>query len=107
MAKEAASESAELIAEALRAIERADQSDLATQLSLASSRFSSIDFLSQIVHPLMIAVGERWHDGSLRVFHEHLASIVVRSHLTNLLASIGDDRGRAARYRSDARRSAA
>ena len=87
-AEEVESESAELIARALAAVDSADQRGLSTQLSLASSRFGPLDFLSRIVEPLMIAIGERWHDGSLRIYHEHLASIVVRSNLTNLLASM-------------------
>jgi methylmalonyl-CoA mutase cobalamin-binding subunit len=37
----------------------------------------------------MYRIGDRWHEGTLRVAHEHLASAVVRTALGNLSRGFG------------------
>lgn len=43
--------------------------------------------LEDLLGPFMVWVGDSWHDGTIRVAHEHLATVVVRHYLTNLWAS--------------------
>jgi MerR HTH family regulatory protein/B12 binding domain len=38
-------------------------------------------FIEQVIVPLMHRIGDLWHEGVLRVAHEHLASAVVRTSL--------------------------
>ena len=41
-----------------------------------------------MLHPFLIAVGERWHRGDITPAHEHLASAVVRDTLGWVLATL-------------------
>ena len=54
---------------------------LARTLLDASVQLSLLTLLDELVGPLMTWVGERWHDGSIRVAHEHMATAAVRSFL--------------------------
>ena len=41
--------------------------------------------IENLIIPLVYKVGDMWHDGTIRVANEHLASAVIRSFLTNLI----------------------
>tara|TARA_R110001592_G_scaffold312889_1_gene588292 strand:- start:49 stop:987 length:939 start_codon:yes stop_codon:yes gene_type:complete len=58
-----------------------DEERLARTLLNASVRLPLLVLLDQLVGPLMTWVGDRWHDGSIRVAHEHMASAAIRSFL--------------------------
>jgi methanogenic corrinoid protein MtbC1 len=72
---------APLFRECLRAIEALDAEALESALMRASVELSEPDLLDKLVFPLMDEIGERWHDGSLRVMHEHLSTGVLRTFL--------------------------
>ena len=74
-------ESAEHLAEALRAVERLDGTALESVLRSASVDLSAPVLGEQVLMPLMKQVGDRWRDGSMRIAHEHLTTAVVRSFL--------------------------
>lgn len=65
----------------LDAIDRMDSVALDAVLSNASVDLSVPMLLEQLLMPLMHEIGERWHDGSFRVAHEHFASAIVRSFM--------------------------
>ncbi|MBL7645527.1 MAG: MerR family transcriptional regulator [Candidatus Hydrogenedentes bacterium] len=54
---------------------------LARTLLDASVQLPLLTLLDDLVGPLMSWVGARWHDGSIRVAHEHMATAAIRSFL--------------------------
>jgi DNA-binding transcriptional MerR regulator len=83
---------ADFLADALRALERLDVAALRDCLRAASVDLGVIDLLQGVVTPFLMDVGERWHRGELRIYHEHLATASVRSLLEQLRAALGNDR---------------
>ena len=77
--------------EALDAVARLDRSRLESLLANAAVDLSRPVFRSDFIVPLMREIGDRWHEGSLRVMHEHLATAAVRGFLAALMRSA--DRG--------------
>ena len=68
----------------LEAIEEMNPRNLDTLLSSASVAMTIPRLLDELIGPLLIEIGERWHLGELRVGHEHVASSVIRRFLDNL-----------------------
>ena len=66
------------VAEALQSIRLLDAAALEGGLVRASLDLGHAQLIEQVVEPLMRRVGELWHEGSLRIADEHLASSVVR-----------------------------
>lgn len=54
---------------------------LARALMEASVKLPLLVLLDDLVGPLMSWIGDRWHDGSIRVAHEHMATAAIRSFL--------------------------
>lgn len=65
----------------INAIERLDAEALEAALARAAVTLSQPALLEQLIVSLLHRVGERWHEGSLRIAQEHLASAVVRGFL--------------------------
>lgn len=63
----------------LEAIKAFDAPLLQNCLTDASLSLGRQVLLDQLLHPLLEQVGIHWNEGRLRVYHEHLASAVVRS----------------------------
>ena len=63
----------------LEAVERLDAAALEELLTQATVALSQPVLIEQVIVPLMYRIGDRWHEGTLRVAHEHLASAVVRT----------------------------
>lgn len=72
----------------LAAVERLDPRALETALIRASVGLSQPILLDGLIAPLMETIGQRWHAGTLRVAHEHLASAVIRTFLGHLRGTI-------------------
>jgi MerR family transcriptional regulator, light-induced transcriptional regulator len=68
----------------LEAVEQLDAATLEEILTQASVVLSQPVLIEQVIVPLMYRIGDRWHEGTLRVAHEHLASAVVRTSLGSL-----------------------
>ena len=68
----------------LAAVERFDANDLEAALLRARLALSQPIFNEQLIMPLMEAIGQLWHDGAIRIAHEHLASAVVRTFMGSL-----------------------
>jgi MerR family transcriptional regulator, light-induced transcriptional regulator len=71
----------------LHAIETLDEKKLEEILSKASVDLSQPDLLQEVVIPMINSIGDNWKNGSMRIYHEHLASAVVKTFLSNLIAT--------------------
>jgi MerR family transcriptional regulator, light-induced transcriptional regulator len=78
-----------LLDASLEAVERLDAARLEEILTQAAVALSQPVLIEQLIVPLMYRIGERWHEGTLRVAHEHLASAVVRTSLGSLSRGFG------------------
>jgi len=65
------------------AIEDYSGERLRALLDEARNRFGHRPTVKHLVAPLIQLVGDAWHDGRLRVAHEHLHTIVVRDFLSS------------------------
>jgi DNA-binding transcriptional MerR regulator/methylmalonyl-CoA mutase cobalamin-binding subunit len=71
----------------LDAIGEMNPGKLDALLSAASVAMTIPRLLDELIGPLLVEIGERWHLGELRVGHEHVASSVIRRFLDNLRAT--------------------
>jgi DNA-binding transcriptional MerR regulator/methylmalonyl-CoA mutase cobalamin-binding subunit len=71
----------DLLAAALRAVERLDAADLNDLLDRAAVELGSPAVLHKIVAPLAEQVGDRWRAGDLNVAHEHFATAILTGFL--------------------------
>ncbi|MDE0965259.1 MAG: MerR family transcriptional regulator [Candidatus Latescibacteria bacterium] len=69
---------------ALQSIRQLDAIGLEGELTRAESDFGHAQLIEQVIEPLMRRVGELWHEGSLRITDEHLASAVVRRFIDGI-----------------------
>lgn len=77
----------EFLAQALAAVQKLDAVALEEQLTRASIALSQRRLLEEVVQPLMERIGQLWHEGTLRVADEHMASAVVHSFIGNIRAN--------------------
>jgi MerR family transcriptional regulator, light-induced transcriptional regulator len=83
----AAPASADELRDALAAaVVRNDLASLITLVDQALALNQLEDALTDVLAPVLAAVGESWEAGEISVAQEHLASGVVRAHLERLLA---------------------
>ena len=71
----------------LQAVRNLDAAALEDLLVRAAIDHGLMDAIDQVVVPLMEEIGEGWHEGRWRIFHEHLASAAVRSFLGGQMRS--------------------
>lgn len=69
------------VTDGLGALARFDPSALGAVLGRAAIALPIIEFLEDVVTPLLDQVGTRWREGTLRPMHGHLAASVVRRAL--------------------------
>lgn len=74
----------ELLGAALQAVADLDPTRLEGLLARASVVLSRPILRRELLQPLLVEIGERWHDGTLRIAHEHMATAVVKAFLANL-----------------------
>ena len=77
----------EFLKRSLVAVQKLDAALLEEQLVSASIALSQRHLLEDVIQPLMERIGQMWHEGTLRVADEHLASAVMRSFIGNMRAS--------------------
>lgn len=75
----------EHVAACLAAVERLDPLALETALANAARSLSIPLLLKDVIGALLMAIGERWREGTLRPCHEHMATAQIRFFLGNLL----------------------
>jgi MerR family transcriptional regulator, light-induced transcriptional regulator len=76
----------ELALELTRAL---DGARLEAELGRAAALLGLAEFLEGVVAPLFRRIGEEWHEGSLSVAQEHLASGVASALVSRLAATLG------------------
>lgn len=76
-----------LLEELMSTIERLDPAALEHLLARVASSLGTAAMLDQIVVPLLKRLGEYWRHGSGRIANEHMASMVIRTHLLRTLGS--------------------
>ncbi len=69
----------------LEATARLDDATLHALLDRAEMHHSRRTIIEAIIVPFMVAVGQRWRQGDLRIAHEHLASCTVGRCLNTML----------------------
>ena len=69
----------------LTAVERFDGEALEAALTRAAVALSQPALLEGVVVPLMHSVGQAWHEGTLRMSHEHLATAILRTFLGSMV----------------------
>jgi MerR family transcriptional regulator, light-induced transcriptional regulator len=79
---------ADILTKCFDAVAGLDREQLDTILAQCSVKMACMETLEHIITPLMQWVGSRWHDGTLQIAHEHLATASVRAHLERLSVSI-------------------
>ena len=77
----------------LEALERYDEQAANGVLDRALSTLASDTVLSDVVIPVLRAIGERWSTGELAVAQEHFASTVLRGRLLGLARGWGRGSG--------------
>lgn len=78
---------AELVEACIEAVRRLDGNRLHLLLQEGMLRFSRQALLESVVKPLMNLVGHGWAEGTLRIVHGHLASVVVHALLNGMLTT--------------------
>lgn len=84
---------ADYVQACLEAAERMDGEDVHGTLMRAVVRLRAAEFATSVVHPLLLEVGQRWHDGKLAPTQEHVVSLAVRRVLMWLLDAYEPARG--------------
>jgi methylmalonyl-CoA mutase cobalamin-binding subunit len=77
-----------LLGGCLATVQRLDARALEAQIQRAAVELSAPDLMDNLLAPLLERIGEQWKQGSLRPFHEHMASAVVRSFLGAVLGEV-------------------
>lgn len=67
-----------------------DAKGIEEQLRLASAAWGAKRFVTELAHPLALAVGEAWAKGELLIRHEHLMTECLTTQLRSLLAAHQD-----------------
>jgi len=75
------------LAACLSAVKSLDAQELQLQLERSALELSQPQLLQEVLVPLVHTIGQDWERGTMRVAHEHLASSVVRTFLSNLRRS--------------------
>jgi DNA-binding transcriptional MerR regulator/methylmalonyl-CoA mutase cobalamin-binding subunit len=76
----------------LDAVEQLDAVALEREIARAAVSLTAPQLLEQLLLPMLQRIGDDWHDGTLRIAHEHMATAVVRSFLGSMRSN-GDMAG--------------
>ena len=77
----------------LQCIEDLDEKRLEENLLRASVDMSQPTLMEELLIPLIKRIGDNWKSGSLRIYHEHLVSAVIKTFLSNLRSAYKADPG--------------
>ncbi len=73
------------LAPLLQAIENFNAAAANEEMGRLAALVPAYDLVTQVALPLMRVVGDRWHNGTLSIAHEHMASAVLRNLFGSLL----------------------
>ena len=77
----------------LRSIRRLDEKELGVALATAAMILSRPVLIEQVITPLMEETGDLWSSGLLRISHEHLSVVAVRTLLGSILSGFNPETG--------------
>ena len=77
-----------VIDDALDRVRHLDQAGLEKVLNNAVVNLSRSKYLRLVVQPLFAKIGELWAAGALKIIHERLATLVVRSQLLDMMRAV-------------------
>jgi len=77
-------EVSEFVDNFLSHIKTLDVKRLELILQQASISMSRPILLDNVIVPIIEQIGENWREGSFRIYHEHIATVVIRSFLSSL-----------------------
>ena len=75
----------EIITQCLEAIQKLNHVALNDILKENRINLGQIALLEKIIVPVMQKVGEEWSEGNTRIYEEHMASVIIRTHLGQIL----------------------
>lgn len=78
----------QLVEGARDAVARLDSADLERILDEGAVSIGQNALLTQVIAPLVQRIGDEWHQGTLKICHEHLASAVIRTFLGHAARSM-------------------
>lgn len=73
----------DVIQKCIEYLSKFETNELESILLDESVKHSQFDFITKIIEPLLIEVGNKWSSGELRVSHEHLVSSMIKMILMN------------------------
>lgn len=83
-----ANDCANIVTEALEHVASLNPIALEKVLERAAVNLSRPHLLSRVIQPLFIEIGEQWAAGRMKIINEHMASIVIRSFLLDMLRAV-------------------
>ncbi len=82
-----------MLSSALKAVKELDPEALQTVVSQAQVRLGAAELIHGLLSPLALRIGELWQNGSIRPYHEHMASTLVIHALNRLIADQREKEG--------------
>jgi methanogenic corrinoid protein MtbC1 len=76
-----------VVATALTHVAHLDAASLDCLLNDASVDMPRLTFVQSVVMPMFEAIGDGWRNGKIKIISEHMASVIVRSTLWDMLRS--------------------
>lgn len=73
-----------IVDECITAIKNFKDKSFEKILLNASYKLSQTELLNHVIIPLVYKVGKLWHDGDIRIMHEHMATAILKSFLSNM-----------------------
>jgi len=77
-------DTSEFVNSFLSHIKSLDVKTLEMILQRASVSMSRPVLIDRVIVPIIEQIGEKWREGTIRIYHEHIATVVLRSFLSNL-----------------------
>ena len=77
-----------LLEEAMTAIKLLNSERLEGILHKALVQLGQSRILTEIIAPILEQLGHRWQEGNIRIYHEHLATAVIRKFLVDQIAKV-------------------
>jgi methylmalonyl-CoA mutase cobalamin-binding subunit len=77
----------------VEALSRSDILTVHRAIRTAAATLGARAFLAEFAHPLVVTVGQMWHDGQIDVRHEHLVTDALVTQIRVLLSTYEDLRG--------------
>ena len=83
-----ASDASDFIAAGIHSLERLDGDALEANLVRCAALMGVTTMIEEVLLPLLDTIGNRWHEGSMRISQEHLSTAVIRTYLDRVRRSM-------------------